>query len=368
MNLNDKILQLGDTGDSVKILQKKLKILGYYHPIVTGSFGLSTLEGVKAFQKENHLEETGIVNEQTWNLLFSETQPAIAQISIFPTLQLGTVSSFVEDLKIKLKALLYYTGPIDTTFDLETENAVKRFQYNNDLTATGVVNQETWERLNSLYKNLDACVIEGIGESDTYIVQRGDTLYGIARKYNTTVDAIKRLNQLTSDTLSVGQILKIPKEEEEEEIIYVVQRGDTLYGIAREYNTTVDAIKRLNQLTSDTLSVGQILQIPKEEEEEEITYIVQRGDTLYGIAKKYNTTVAAIQRLNKLVSNTLRIGQILQIPSPSNSTFISYIVNRGDTLYGIAREYNTTVDAIQRLNQLTSNTLSVGQILKIPVS
>ena len=150
---------------------------------------------------------------------------------------------------------------------------------------------------------------------------------------------------------------------------YTVKKGDTLYSIARKYNTTVNAIKNLNNLSSSLLSVGQTLKIPKKETDTEentstITYTVKSGDTLYSIAKRYNTTVNAIKDLNNLTSNTLSIGKVLKIPS--TTTTVTYTVKSGDTLYGIARKYNTTVNAIKNLNNLSSSLLSIGQILKIP--
>ena len=91
----------------------------------------------------------------------------------------------------------------------------------------------------------------------TYIVQRGDTLYGISGQFGISVEDIKLSNNLTSNNIIVGQVLKIPSENTTS--LYVVKSGDTLYKIAREFNTTVDEIKRLNNLTNNILSVGQIL-------------------------------------------------------------------------------------------------------------
>lgn len=93
-------------------------------------------------------------------------------------------------------------------------------------------------------------------------MQAGDSLWLIAQRYNTTVDAIKRLNGLTSDLLNIGQILKIPSSQELPYIVYTVRSGDTLWLLSRRYNTTVDAIKKLNGLTSDILNIGQQLKIP----------------------------------------------------------------------------------------------------------
>lgn len=149
--------------------------------------------------------------------------------------------------------------------------------------------------------------------SNTYTVQSGDTLYSIAKKYNTTVDEIKNLNNLLSNTLSIGQKLKIPTTSTPTEYIeYTVKRGDNLYSIAKRYGITQSELMDYNNLTSNLLSVGQKLRIPVNSTEGN-KYIVQSGDTLYSIAKKYNTTVDSIKNKNNLTSNTLSIGQVLTI-------------------------------------------------------
>ena len=364
-------LQLGDTGDSVKILQEKLKILGFYNAVITGSYGLATEEGVSAFQRTVGLEETGSVNQNTWQRIMEATTPAVAPIGNYPTLRLGSSGSEVTDLQTKLKALLYYTGQVTGNFDLETENAVKRFQLNNKLTADGVVGNQTWNTLNSLYGNLNDCAIENGSQneesSETYTVVAGDTLYLIARRFNTTVDAIKSLNNLTSDMLQIGQVLKIPTSADDGYIRYTVVAGDTLYTIARRYGTTVDMIKSLNNLTSDILQIGQILVIPTSSQDTYINYIVESGDTLYLIARRYNTSIDTIKSLNNLTSDILMIGQVLRIPTNAGTNYINYTVAAGDTLYLIARRYNTTVDEIKNFNNLTSNNLNIGQVLRIPI-
>lgn len=202
---------------------------------------------------------------------------------------------------------------------------------------------------------------------DYYKVQSGDTLWGIARKFGISVDDLKKANNLTSNTLTIGQLLYIPGSETStvENEIYTVKSGDTLYGIAQKYNITVDELKRLNNLTSNTLQIGQKLIVSTTGNSTETTYTVSKGDTLYGIANKFGVSVDAIKSLNNLSSNTLQIGQVLKIPNTSSSK-LTYTVKSGDTLYGIARTYNTTVDEIKRLNNLTSNTLSIGQTLILP--
>ena len=227
--------------------------------------------------------------------------------------------------------------------------------------------------------SVGSAIYSYINRSNIYIVKSGDSLYSIARKYNTTVDEIKRLNNLSSNVLSIGQVLKIPSSSESSNTssntgttnTYVVKSGDSLYSIARKYNTTVDEIKKLNNLSSNLLNIGQVLKIPSSESSNTgsntgttNTYVVKSGDNLYSIARKYNTTVDEIKRLNNLTSNLLSIGQVLKIPSGSSTN--TYVVKSGDNLYSIARKYQITVDELKKLNNLTSNLLSIGQVLKVP--
>ncbi|MBQ6135298.1 MAG: LysM peptidoglycan-binding domain-containing protein [Bacilli bacterium] len=216
-----------------------------------------------------------------------------------------------------------------------------------------------------------------------YTVKKGDTLYNIARVYGTSVESIKNLNYLTSNDLYIGQVLRIPEIYTKEEDLYVpeyinytVKRGDSLYSIARIYNTTIESIMQDNGLKTENLTIGQNLKIRKKlnemveecfgeeympiEETNKEEYIVQKGDTLYSIAKKYNLNVQELINTNNL-ETTIYPGQILYLPVKRNS----YTVVRGDSLYSIAKKFNTTVDAIKKKNNLTSNLLVIGQILQI---
>lgn len=145
-------------------------------------------------------------------------------------------------------------------------------------------------------------------ESDYYVVKKGDSLWSIAKKYNMTVDELKSINNLKSNLLSIGQRLKI-KESNDNQNIYIVKKGDTLYKIANMYGTTVDNLKALNNLKNNNLSIGQKLIVPSKNK----IYIVQKGDSLWSIARKYDTTVYSIKRNNNLSTNVLQIGQKLKI-------------------------------------------------------
>lgn len=207
------------------------------------------------------------------------------------------------------------------------------------------------------------------GDSNYYIVKSGDTLWEIAKKYDISVNELKDANNLTSNTLTIGQSLYIPKKETtpSQNEVYIVKSGDSLYSIAKKYNTTVDELKRLNNLTSNMLSIGQKLNVSSTPNSSNLTYTVSKGDTLYGIANKFKVSVDNLKAFNNLTTNTLSIGQVLKIPVTSDTNNkITYTVKSGDTLYNIARTYNTTVDKIKSLNNLTSNTLSIGQTLILP--
>lgn len=205
-----------------------------------------------------------------------------------------------------------------------------------------------------------------------YVVKSGDSLWSIASKNNTTVNELKSLNNLSNNALQIGQLLKLPtinsgnNNSTPSQNIYTVQKGDSLWAIANKYGTTVDSIKSANNLTSNNLSIGQTLIIPTESNQitNQITYNVKKGDSLWAIANRYDTTVEKIKSTNNLSSNTLSIGQVLIIPSTSE--FNTYTVEKGDSLWTISRKYNTTVDNIKKLNNLTSNNLSIGQKLIIP--
>lgn len=209
------------------------------------------------------------------------------------------------------------------------------------------------------------------GSTNYYVVKAGDTLWTIAKNNGISVNELKQINNLSNNSLSIGQILKLntnneqtDKEDISNNIYHQVTKGDTLYSLAQKYNTSVTNIKKLNNLSNNNLSIGQNLLIKSSTPTMENIYIVKRGDNLYSIAKNYNTTVDEIKKLNNLSSNNLSIGQTLIIPDIEE--YQTYIVVPGDTLYAIALKYNTSIDAIKNLNNLATNLLSVGQKLLIP--
>lgn len=218
--------------------------------------------------------------------------------------------------------------------------------------------------------------------SEQYIVQRGDTLYSISKKFNVSINKLKELNNLESNTILPGQklIIKEPTTPPQP-TTYKVQKGDTLYSISQKFNTTIDEIKRLNNISSNNIYINQELYIPStntlpsnplpippindDENEEYSEYIVQKGDSLWKISRDYNISVKDLIELNNLTTTTLQIGDKLLVPIQTNNEK-TYIVKRGDTLWSIAKENNITVNELKEKNNLTTNLLSIGQTIIIP--
>ncbi len=175
------------------------------------------------------------------------------------------------------------------------------------------------------------------GGAATHTVQAGDTLAAIAARYNVTQDAIIQLNNLTDpNVLTVGQALKIPAAATagsgtttttaEGATIYVVQSGDTLAAIARRFGTTSAELAQLNGLTDpNRIVVGQRLTVPAtggatapatgDATGQGKTHIVASGETLLKIAQRYGVTVKAIQNANGITNpDLIKVGQVLKIP------------------------------------------------------
>lgn len=205
-----------------------------------------------------------------------------------------------------------------------------------------------------------------------YTVASGDTLWVIANKYGISVNDIKSLNNLTSDTIYLNQVLKIPTKAVSD-VIYAVKSGDSLWKIANTYNTTIDNIKKLNNLSSDNIYVGQKLVISKGTTNTS-TYTVKSGDTLWEISKRFSMSVNDLKSINNLSSDNIYIGQVLKItgtteaPSKPTITYITHTVKSGENGWSISLDYGIPMQELLNANGFSSNTvLSIGQNIKIPV-
>lgn len=243
-----------------------------------------------------------------------------------------------------------------------------------------------------------------------YTVQSGDTLSGIALKFSTTSSKLAQLNSISNPNLIyVGQRLLVNQSSssnsssssqssstttntEASAASYTVKSGDTLSGIASQYNTTVNQIVSLNQLSNPNLIyVGQVLKLKNSQTTNSSsssstaaatagTYTVKAGDTLSAIASRYSTSSSTLASLNSLSNpNLIYVGQVLKVSSNASTssstgssanstvtTAASYTVKAGDTLSAIAAQYGTTYQALASANSISNpNDIYVGQVIKV---
>ena len=218
-----------------------------------------------------------------------------------------------------------------------------------------------------------------------YTIQSGDTLSEIAQRYNTTVNELVRLNNIQNpNMIYANETLLIPTKnnsistgsDDKNNTIYIVQRGDTLYSIAKRFNTTVQNIVNNNGISNPNLIYpGQRLIIAKSTtniQTKYMNYRIKRGDTLWGIANKYNTTVNELAYINGIRNvNRIYVNQVIRIPinisiGEYDCGHCIYTVRRGDTLSTIANRFGKNVNEIAELNGIKNvNYIYVGQKLRI---
>lgn len=155
-------------------------------------------------------------------------------------------------------------------------------------------------------------------------VESGETLFGIAEQYDVSVSQIKQWNNLSSNKLSVGQTLVIRKSagDEGSATIHTVQPKETLYSISRQYGVSINDIKQWNNLQDASISVGTELKIFPDQNPStasanqsggQSTYTVKSGDSLFRIARLFDMTVQRLKEMNNLTSNNIQVGQQLAV-------------------------------------------------------
>jgi LysM repeat protein len=210
-------------------------------------------------------------------------------------------------------------------------------------------------------------------------VVKGDTLRKIAERCGTTVYALRRANPEigSGDLIYPNQVLLLPGAilyGNNGYNTYIVMRGDTLRSLANRFGTSIDVLASLNKAITNinVIYEGQRLVVPSGSGVPTTpppasgqTYTVRRGDTLRIIAGRFNTTVDAILKVNPQIKNANLIyaGQVINLPAGVST----HVVQKGDTLRIIAARYGTSVEALLKLNPkiTNANLIYVGQVIRV---
>jgi membrane-bound lytic murein transglycosylase D len=232
-----------------------------------------------------------------------------------------------------------------------------------------------------------------------HTVRSGDSLYSIARKYGSSVSAIRQANSLRGSLIRPGQNLIVPRfgtemmtasnqpQRSADGGVYIVQRNDTLWDIATGFSVSVDSLCAANGLSRrDVIRPGQRLNIPEgastsiapaRQQPLKVSgssHTVRAGDTLSDIASAYNVSVSSLKRANGLRSSRIYPGKELRIPAPVEKSTPertvagpgTYKVQKGDTLYDIARRFGVSMSDLRRANGLRTSRIYPGDVLQIP--
>lgn len=236
----------------------------------------------------------------------------------------------------------------------------------------------------------------------THTIKKGETLFSIAKKYNVDIEQLKKWNDITTDQLSIGNTLVVKRGSEDHKEpastdrpqTHTVKDNETLFSISKKYQVTIAELKSWNNLSSNNLNVGQKLKIfPSEsadQPEQSVTtdkevqqnsyYVVKNNDSLYGIARKHGMSVDQLKSLNNLSSNTIQVGQKLTVsstsstPSVSSSNassaqgkFMTHTVKEGSiSIADLAEKFQMDVEELRALNNgLSTSTLRRGQEVSV---
>ncbi|MCC7265621.1 MAG: LysM peptidoglycan-binding domain-containing protein [Candidatus Latescibacteria bacterium] len=195
-----------------------------------------------------------------------------------------------------------------------------------------------------------------------YLVQKGESLVDIARRFDLPPGLLRQLNNLKKDRLRPGQKLRL-RPSALDEGTHIVRPGQTLTGIARSYRLDVEKLRELNGLDKDgRILVGQKLRLRPTAKD---VHIVERGDALWEIASAYGIDAEELKKLNGLDSEEIYPGQELKLSPRKADTFALYRVEPGDNLSEIARLHQMSVPELRRLNKIKGAVIHPGARLKV---
>ncbi|CAA9197457.1 LysM peptidoglycan-binding domain-containing protein [Flavobacterium collinsii] len=233
-----------------------------------------------------------------------------------------------------------------------------------------------------------------ITAQDSFIehkIQKGETAYFIAQKYKVSVEEIYKFNPESQSGIQDNQIIKIPvhpveKTNPGQQITHIVGAKETLFGLSKQYNVSVESLQNANQtILANGLQIGQELVIPQgladlskneSTSSSKVNHQVVAKESLFSIARQYNVSVLDLENLNKnLLQNGLQIGQSIAIPNKRktldgrvrviNQETVFHVVEPKETKFSIAKKYEISIDQLESQNPEIVNGLIVGNKLAI---
>lgn len=236
------------------------------------------------------------------------------------------------------------------------------------------------------------CVFVGNAQDKIikHTVSKGETVFQLSRRYNVSPEDIYALNPSAVDVIKIGEELSIPVKDNlpaqqsasntisssSNIITYAVVSGDTKYSLARRFSISIEEFERQNPHTINGLQAGHILKIQSNEKTSNVaidikkTHLVLKGQTLWGISRENGLTVEQLVNANSdILNGILQIGQVLKIPFPYNSNSgdsATYVVQRGDTKFGLSKKYGVTIEELERANPHIVRMLMAGHTIVIP--
>lgn len=208
------------------------------------------------------------------------------------------------------------------------------------------------------------------GRLELYRAEAGDTLQGIAGRYFTSALVLKSLNGIAgSESLEAGRSIVVPKADEARFAVYKIDSADSVQSIATQFASTEAALLALNSSAdAHELAARREILVPRIDEELYDVYLVEAGDSLLNIARLYNSTVAQLRALNSIEEGLdIQSRRSILVPRLDEALLAKYVVQAGDSFYGIARRHGLSLSSLQALNKLEDlRDIRAGQALLVP--
>lgn len=366
----------------------------------------------RAIIKHFATDTVAVRRQITFKQLADLLDVPVTQLQLLnPSYKLNTIPSYTDELhylRLPVDKIGVFTSNEDKIYAYVDHEAARRerpfYQY---------TQQRDSARLAARDSSTPAA--NDVADVQYHKVRRGETLGKISQRYGVSIAQLKKWNRLKSNSAPLGRRLRIYTEDKEDTAVaansaqpeknekpvatsetkttdapktdvYVVQKGDNLSSIARKFGITVAELKEWNNLQDNNVMLDARLKVKGEALVAENTktepivpstsYIVQKGDNLSVIARKYGVTVAEIQEWNAIEGNSIAVGSKLLIlkENPKNDVAAAqkdaarqkhYLVKKGDSLFTIAKKSGVTVSDIKRWNGIKGDELQPGMKLKI---